>query len=465
MSIFKNSKFSKATAYIASAGSLVPMLSKECSSVKVFAEGNDDGNEGTKKGNNIYGESQKQLGIFSSVLRWIISCFLNKENTEKAMVYLGILAKEQDAKNKEEGKILKSEEKEKGKNEEKIEDEKEKGLFRKGLDYVGSLIKGKDQKDKENQSEEEKIEKKDEKDENKGKKKEERNVDLSTIQKIELVCKRLSEVNSYFFYDLDCEKFKLDRTDFNYGFLDISASFVDFDLLESENCSFETDNLGDLTIRINNGNPEEKEELHLKVDENGMILVNLRGKYVPFRLSGKEFGGICVSSKLETANKMSTLCLIDVDKILSLCLKRVCNWNSVAYLSSSENGGPKISDCILKLQKIFEKKDKNGIFLERINNAIYIWKLLTPIVEELNEEYLDNLEKKKGSSKKEREFNYRRNFLIKLSELTKDKSVGENIRKMLSSAFDRLFSVLEEKKSTLPKDKSSLTNENVSDDF
>jgi|GEM_PF-3793512 len=86
MSIFKNSKFSKATAYIASAGSLVPMLSKDCSSVKVFAEGNDDGNEGTKK------EASSFSNALSKVLLWFIFV---------------------------------------------------KGLFRKGVNYVGSLIKGK----------------------------------------------------------------------------------------------------------------------------------------------------------------------------------------------------------------------------------------------------------------------------------------------------------------------------------
>ena len=138
---------------------------------------------------------------------------------------------------------------------------------------------------------------------------------------VDKVNKNSGEVVLHFFYDLDFKKFKLDPECSVFGFKDIAPAFTNFDLLGSDECSFETDNLGNLTIYIDNEGSEEKEELHFKLDEKGTILVKLCKGYIPFRIAKKEISNVCLKGDDRFfAGKLFAFCLTDVDAILSFCL-------------------------------------------------------------------------------------------------------------------------------------------------
>lgn len=366
MSIFKNSKFSKATAYIVSAGTLVPLIYKDCSSLKVFAEGN----------------AQKKLGIFERALRWILSFIYDEENIEKVLVYFGVLAKEQD---------------EKGEKYQKGEDKKEE---------MESFI-------------------------------------LYAKEGIDEICDGLADVSTNFFDRLDAKNFNLDPNCLFYGFRDICHVVGNFDRLNSDSCSFETDNQGNLAIRskwrCSEGETVEK-NFHFKVNENGMILVDLHGKVVPFRLVEKENRNFCRNKFTAHIAKGLKACLsysyIDVDKILRSCLLR-SNWETIG-----------VRDNILKLKNIFERKDNNKVFLNKINDAIDIWNLLTPIVSKLNSQFSSN-----NAFLREQKIVYMHNFLTELFKIIKDKKVKERVRKMLYNAVYRLYSIFQKENGTLPGNK------------
>ena len=427
MSIFKNSKFSKATAFVASASSLVPLLTKECSNSKVFAKG----------------DAQKNLGLFGKSLYWILLLIFNEENAKKAMDFLGLLAKEQDEKEEKDGG--KEDEKDKGKEEGK-KDENEEESKKEKNDKVDKEGKGENDQNYAPVpvpvKKEEYIEFKED-------------FDLGTIKKIDEICNRLAEVDSTFFDNFDAEKFKLKPNCSRYGFEDICHVVGNFDRLNSDSCSFETDNQGNLAIRskwcCSEGETVE-ENFHFKVNENGMILVDLHGKVVPFRLVGKENSKFCRNKFTAHIAKGLEACLaysyIDVDEILRSCLLR-SNWETIG-----------VRDIILKLKNIFERKDNNKVFLNKINDAIDIWNLLTPIVSKLNSQFSSNVDgyKEEDCDKwnaflREQEIVYMHNFLTELFKIIKDKKVKERVRKMLYSAVYRLYSIFQKENGTLPGNK------------
>ena len=430
MSIFKNSKFSKATAFVASAGSLMPLLTKECSNSKVFAEG----------------KAQKIFEFFKNILSQLLSRFLNEENVKKAMDFLGLLAKEQDEKEeKDGGKEGEKDEEDRKEKEEGKEDENEEESKKEKNDKVDKEGKGENDQNYAPVpvpvKKEENIEFKED-------------FDLGTIKKINEICNSLAEVDSTFFDNFDAEKFKLKPNCSRYGFEDICHVVGNFDRLNSDSCSFETDNQGNLAIRskwrCSEGETVE-ENFHFKVNENGMILVNLHGKVVPFRLVGKENRNFCRNEFTAHIAKGLEACLaysyIDVDEILRSCLLR-SNWETIG-----------VRDNILKLKNIFERKDNNKVFLNKINDAIDIWNLLTPIVSELENQFHNNISGHEGKDYKahnaflrKQKVIYVRNFLTELFKIIEDKKVKLSVRRILRGAIDRLYLISQKASKTSPDD-------------
>ncbi len=139
---------------------------------------------------------------------------------------------------------------------------------------------------------------------------------------------------------------------------------------------------------------------------------------------------------------------VDIDVKSCLFNMDISNdWDTA--LNVGPVGFKSLHDNMLELKKIFETKDNSGIFLKKINDAIYIWGLLTPIVRKLRNRYKIAVSKINSQNKSDKiislqkqKFFYKRGFLIELFSITEDKEINETIREMLRSEVYGLCSII-----------------------
>ncbi len=218
MSVFKNSKLNKVTACVTAVGSLIPLISGDYLSASVFAHEDSEiaeKEQGVKetqdKKENVKNAVQKRIGSSDSrVVLWTVL---------STLLLVPLFIKLYSTKNS----------------------------FAQRTKAVGKKIEERGKEEKEEAREEEESEEK--KEVKKEERKRHKIVDkVCKSAVIDKICKKLDEVGASFFYNLDSERFELDPKRSFYGFSDICRICGNFDLLASDNCSFETDNQGNLTI-------------------------------------------------------------------------------------------------------------------------------------------------------------------------------------------------------------------------
>ena len=360
MSIFKNSKFSKATAFVASAGSLMPLLTKECSNSKVFAKGG----------------AQKKLGFFGRILSEILSFIFNEENAKKAMDFLGLLAKEQDVKEekdeedrkeKEEGKKDENEEESKKEKNDKV-DKEGKGENDQNYAPVPVPVK-KEENDPSFAKYVLKFGQKLLKEllnfvyQDFGKKRVCRGSLLLVLDKRNLIKRDDEERYGNFVPDLSRRK--------------VFEALGKIAILESEEVYFSEDEQKNIVVH----NIEKNVGFTFDLDEEGNFLCVYNGnnskKKFPFRIIAKNFNcwGIHLNEDLksyyEGCSVFYALSFLD-NKTLMECLLH----KNFDVFEKNSFDGYRPTKMLEKLIEVFRKKDKTGKLLEKAEKSLRMFKFM-----------------------------------------------------------------------------------------